>query len=91
MRLLEVVRDKREAALSESWWCGFPGAGLNTESPGKEIFCGGRSEYLKEYRRTNRDVTNQKFGCPCGGKYTHTNRLVHFRSKRHKEFVANNK
>jgi len=32
----------------------------------------------------NRDVINQKFDCHCGGKFTHTNRMAHFKTKKHK-------
>jgi hypothetical protein len=46
----------------------------------------------KIYHRTNRkeilEQFNQKFKCSCGGKYTYSNKLVHFRTKLHKNYVA---
>ena len=46
-----------------------------------------KKEYLKKYRENNRDklkeYKNQKFYCPCGGRYTHANKARHYKSKKH--------
>jgi len=59
-------------------------------------------EYMKAYRQANADKIkayreansekisarrNEKITCFCGGKYTHTNKLQHRRTKRHQNFV----
>ena len=41
-------------------------------------------EQNRRWSEKNRDVINQKFDCHCGGKYTHTNRMAHFKTKKHK-------
>tara|TARA_R100000951_G_scaffold107129_1_gene102219 strand:+ start:69 stop:509 length:441 start_codon:yes stop_codon:yes gene_type:complete len=41
-------------------------------------------EWNKQYRK---DIINQKFECPCGGKYTHTNKSRHFKSKLHQAYL----
>tara|TARA_R110000823_G_scaffold186069_3_gene318439 strand:- start:2728 stop:3069 length:342 start_codon:yes stop_codon:yes gene_type:complete len=41
----------------------------------------------KEYRQNNKESLNKKFNCECGGKYTHTNKSTHLRSKKHQNFI----
>ena len=38
----------------------------------------------RQWSIANSAKLNQKFDCHCGGKYTHTNRQVHARTKKHK-------
>ena len=48
-------------------------------------------EYFKQYRQANKDKIkekkNQKFICPCGGKYTKQNKARHDRSNKHKQYI----
>jgi len=50
-------------------------------------------EYQKKYRADNRDKIhekqNEKFECECGGKYTHTHKSRHLKSKLHQDYIAN--
>jgi hypothetical protein len=39
--------------------------------------------YHKAYRENNRNRINQKFNCQCGGKYTSSNKLQHFKTQKH--------
>lgn len=41
------------------------------------------NEYKKKYRENNRHKINQKFNCPCGGKYTRAHKARHMKSKKH--------
>ena len=45
---------------------------------------------MKKYRQDNEEklsiLRNRKINCPCGGKYTHSNRVVHFRTKKHMKY-----
>ena len=41
----------------------------------------------RQYRKDNIDRINEKFECPCGGKYTHTNKSRHFKSKLHQAYL----
>ena len=47
--------------------------------------------YQKEYHNKNKDKIhtrkNVHYDCPCGGRYTHTNRILHFKTKKHIQFV----
>lgn len=46
----------------------------------------------KQYREKNKVIlaakTNEKFNCPCGGKYTKVNRTKHDRSVNHQNWLA---
>ena len=48
-------------------------------------------KYKKQYRIDNkekiREHQNQKHNCECGGKYTHTHKTRHLKSKKHKKFI----
>lgn len=46
------------------------------------------AEYQKEYREANREKANQKITCECGGRYTHTHKARHEKSKKHTEHLA---
>lgn len=46
-------------------------------------------EYQAKYRETNRGIINQRHDCPCGGKFTTTNKLVHLKTKKHQEWAKN--
>ena len=45
-----------------------------------------------EYQQDNREVIaiqkNQKFNCPCGGKYTHSNKFQHSRTQKHQAYIT---
>jgi len=45
-------------------------------------------EYQTEYREANKETLNEKFICPCGGKYTHINKSHHLKSKRHQNWLC---
>lgn len=47
-----------------------------------------RWAYTDEARRF--DPRNEKFDCPCGGKYTTQNKAVHERTARHQRLAAQN-
>jgi len=51
-----------------------------------------KKEYNKEYREENKQAIaekrNEKFTCECGGKYTHNNKTIHFKTKKHIEFLT---
>jgi len=46
------------------------------------------NQYIKEYRENNKDKLKEqqqkKYECECGGKYTHQNKSIHIKSKRHR-------
>lgn len=48
------------------------------------------NENNKAYREANKDnireKENKKYECPCGGRYTHTNKSKHTNSKMHQKF-----
>ena len=45
------------------------------------------AQYQKEYREKNKEAiaekSNEKFTCPCGGKYTYGHKSHHFKTKNH--------
>ena len=49
------------------------------------------SEYQRQYREANRDALyakqNEKHQCECSGKYTKRNKIQHFRSKKHQQYL----
>jgi hypothetical protein len=46
---------------------------------------------VKEYYKDNKDKLNQKNTCSCGGKYTHINKSIHERTRKHQEYINNRK
>ena len=46
-----------------------------------------KTEYKKQYYQANKTEINEKFECPCGGRYTHINKLRHSRSKKHQAYL----
>ena len=44
-------------------------------------------EYYNQYRIDNKDKLNKKFECPCGGKYTHSNKSNHEKSITHQKYI----
>jgi hypothetical protein len=53
----------------------------------------GRKDYDAEYYKNNREYKlkykNQKNNCQCGGRYTTTNKSIHFKSNKHREWTVN--
>lgn len=41
----------------------------------------------KKYREENKEKTNEKFKCECGGQYTNVNKLKHFKTKKHQKYL----
>ena len=46
--------------------------------------------YNMNYRVNNKDKTNEKFECECGGKYTRCHKSHHIKSQKHQEFIKSN-
>ena len=48
-------------------------------------------EKIKQYYQYNREKIaerdNKKFSCECGGKYTHKNKTIHLRTKKHQKYL----
>jgi hypothetical protein len=51
-------------------------------------------ERNKEYYEKNKnkilEIRNKKFNCECGGKYTKTHKSVHYKTKKHIEYIKLN-
>ena len=49
-----------------------------------------RAEYEKKYYQKNKEKINEKrkekFTCECGGRYTHQNKTIHLKSKKHQDY-----
>ena len=45
------------------------------------------AEQKKEYRENNKEKINLKIKCECGGKYTYTNKSLHFKTIKHQEWL----
>ena len=44
----------------------------------------------KEYYNNNKDKMNETHECKCGGKYTHQNKLKHFKTMKHIKYIEQN-
>ncbi len=44
-----------------------------------------------QYYQKNKDKINQKFDCACGGRYTHGHSAHHFKTKKHQDYLTNQK
>ena len=49
------------------------------------------AKYTKEWYDNNKDEINTKrkvqYECPCGGRYTHSNKSQHSKTKKHMEYI----
>lgn len=47
--------------------------------------------HMKQYRQDNKDKIKQqktqKHNCPCGGRYTQTNKTQHIKTKKHQDYL----
>jgi len=48
-------------------------------------------EQKKQYREHNKEHINQKHNCACGGKYTSSHKSHHFKTKKHQDYINQNK
>ena len=90
--------DINEAIAKERYWYEQLDAKLNTDYPAKSKKEWTQENYetikvyQKEYRETNKEQIkakkNQKFNCPCGGKYSHNDKSRHYKTQKHKDFMA---
>ena len=52
-----------------------------------------KKQYVKDYREKHKEEIkqrrNEKFDCPCGGKYTHINKGRHLKSLKHLKYINN--
>ena len=59
---------------------------------GKEYYENNK-DYYKEYYQDNKnkitEFKNEKFECECGGKYTYSNKLQHFKTNKHIKYYKN--
>ena len=47
-------------------------------------------ETSAKYYAENQENANQKFDCPCGGKYLHQHKAKHIKTKKHLNFITSN-
>tara|TARA_R110001632_G_scaffold192644_1_gene313477 strand:- start:1251 stop:1736 length:486 start_codon:yes stop_codon:yes gene_type:complete len=61
------------------------------ESERHKIYRHDNKDKIKEadkiYRDANKDKLTEKIKCDCGGKYIHTNKARHFKTKKHLAFI----
>jgi len=48
-----------------------------------------KKQYFEDNRNSIVEKKNQKYECECGGKYTHSNRVCHFKTNKHQEYIKN--
>jgi len=53
----------------------------------KEYFINYMPQYYQDNRETIRTRQKQKFECPCGSRYTMSNKARHFKTKKHQSFI----
>lgn len=82
IRSMECVNKKVEGRTKKEWYNDNKEQRLEYQ---KEYYENNK-EKVKEYREQNKDKINQKFICPCGGKYTKQNKTQHERTNKHIEF-----
>ena len=59
-----------------------------------KIYRDNNKDYFQKYYESNKDKIhmqqNKKCNCFCGGKYTQTNKIPHFLTKKHQEYEKQN-
>jgi hypothetical protein len=100
--ILETVEcTKKDSKVYERKWVDHYDAKMNKHKPGqthsescKQYYQTNKqtiNEKQKQYYQTNKQVITvykkQKFDCPCGGRYTKTNKAQHRKSNKHKQYI----
>ena len=49
-----------------------------------------KKQYQKQYYEAKKDKLYCKFNCDCGGKYTHANKTIHYKTRKHQKWVQLN-
>jgi hypothetical protein len=85
------------SARERHWVRQFDGQRVNHTIPGRtraeyyQEHKRERAAYDRQYKRDNREKikkhNSQKYECPCGGKFTHINRIRHLKSLKHKAYL----
>ncbi len=91
----QVAGAVRRAGGKKEYCKQYQKANAETIKAQKKIYNKANAEtikaYNKAYNKANAETINaqkrQKYTCFCGGKYTHTHRAHHRKTKRHQDFV----
>ena len=89
-----ACKDANEARARERYWYEILTATLNARSPTLNVEKRQEREknYHKQYYQETKDEQNikkkKKVDCECGGKYCHSDKARHFKTKRHLSFVG---
>ncbi len=43
--------------------------------------------YNEKYYQSTKQKRNEKFTCPCGGRYTKNNKSIHERTTKHQQYI----
>lgn len=103
--MLEIEKykaiDQPDQAKRERYWLEFYGATLNSKTPSRthkeyiETHKEDKKEYDKKYREENKEQLKLKhqeiITCCCGSELTKKHKLRHERSKKHIQFIEQNK
>ena len=81
-------QNKIQARIKEEEWR----INLNSNLNSRKAFSINK-EYLAQFHKDNIEkihfYKNKKFECECGGKYTQSNKVQHFKSKKHQLYLTN--
>ena len=53
----------------------------------KKHYQDNKEYYIQKNNQYYLDNRNQKFDCECGGRFNHTNKAKHFKTKKHQKFI----
>ncbi len=95
IELIEMC-SKTDRDERERWWIDNTPNTVNKLIPGRTLieWYQDHKEEIKEYQQKNKEKIserkNKKFDCECGGKYTHSAKARHLKSKKHQDWLHTN-
>jgi hypothetical protein len=91
--------NRNDAGARERYWYELLNSNMNTQVPNRppveymtQYYQDHREDrllYKNKYYNKNKAEINQKFNCECGGKYTHSNKTTHCKTKLHQKYILN--
>ena len=86
LHIIHRLYNKKEADETEAFYqLNFPCVNNNITGKATRQFY--YEKYKDKQKKQNKEKNNKRFNCECGGKYTHTNKSRHIKSKKHQDYI----
>tara|TARA_R110000787_G_scaffold73420_1_gene163488 strand:+ start:209 stop:625 length:417 start_codon:yes stop_codon:yes gene_type:complete len=85
MHIIHTLYTKQEADETEEFYqLNFPCVNYKITGRTKQEYM---TAYYQEHKEEIAEQRNKKHDCECGGRYTHSNKDTHIKTKKHKDYL----